>query len=307
MSKYRPNACIYKINSIIHIIIYICILFLSGILMYILSKKMFGLKEGMNSKWSSDTITNFPPAFAKYVYAAQSTLTPPQKSTLAQLQQMGGFLGAPLQNIGVPNSDADAYIKNGNWNYSNDEIKAITELAQQTNQTATPKLTSSQITGSVNFTQIMLPFKYYQYTTSINAAQSLTTPKTKCVNGSMMDTSGKTKISTEQIPKLIPGFKFIKNACDPCILTDTSNNDMSLNFTCPFSISDASINPILEYSWGIGPYAPSLMSIPSTSSISVPSFSMGNNSGNSGSSGSGGGETLGDRIKGAVTSIMNIF
>jgi hypothetical protein len=47
--------------------------------------------------------------------------------------------------------------------------------------------------------------------------------------------------------------------------------------------------------------------MPSTSSISVPSFSMGNNSGNSGSSGSGGGETLGDRIKGAVTSIMNIF
>ena len=123
----------------------------------------------------------------------------------------------------------------------------------------------------------------------------------------MMDTSGKTKISTEQIPKLIPGFKFIKNACDPCILADISNNDVTLNFTCPFSISDASINPVLEYSWGIGPYAPSPLSMPSTSSISMPSFSLGNSSDKTGTSGSDAGETLGDRIKGAVTSVMNIF
>jgi len=307
MSKYIPITYIYKINSIIHIIIYICILFLSGILMYILSKKMFGLKEGMTNKWSSNTITNFPPAFAKYVYAVQSTTTPPRNLTLAQLQETGGFFVSQLQSTGVPNSDADAYIKNGSWNYSNDEIKAITELFQQTNEKTTPKLTSTQITANVNFAQIIAPFKYWQTSAIAPAYQQLFTPKTKCVNGSMLDTLGKTKISTEQIPNLIPGFKFIKNACDPCILNIASNNEFSYNFTCPFSISDASINPVLEYSWGIGPYAPSLMSMPSTSDISVPSFSLGNSSDKTGTSGNDAGETLGDRIKGAIKSIMNIF
>ena len=66
-----------------------------------------------------------------------------------------------------------------------------------------------------------------------------------------------------------------------------------------------SINPVLEYSWGLGPYSktamPSMSSIPSASSFSF--GSSGDASGNSVPSS----DSLGDRIKGAVTSIMNIF
>ena len=307
MSKHKSNSI--KINPYINIIILICILSIGGLFIYILSKKFVQVKEGLTTKstaWSSDTIANFPNAWVKYSLAAQKTTTPPGTMTIAQLQSQVEGLYPIIRQFGVTDSEADAYIKNGTWNYSANEIKA---LSAANAQYITPKPTSKQISDYVNMSQIQYPFVLPQWRSSGASFQQLNTSKTQCtIDGHMTDPTGNTKILPAQIPKLIPGFKFINSPCDPCVLYDQSNNTMSQNFNCPFSVSDASINPILEYSWGIGPYSktamPSISSIPSMPSAS--SFSFGNSGDASGNSVPSS-NSLGDRIKGAVTSIMNIF
>jgi hypothetical protein len=263
------------------------------------------VKEGLATKstaWSSDTITNFPNAWAKYSLAAQKTTTPPGTMTITQLHSQIESQYPMFQQIGVTDSEADAYIKNGTWNYSANEIKALSAVPAPLGY----KPTSKQTSDTVNMAQVQSPFRIIQFWNSWGSAQQLKTSKTQCtIDGHMTDPTGNTKILPAQIPKLIPGFKFINSPCDPCVLFVQSNNTVSQNFTCPFSVSDASINPVLEYSWGIGPYSktamPSMSSIPSASSFSF--GSSGDASGNSVPSS----DSLGDRIKGAVTSIMNIF
>ena len=301
MSKHKSSSI--KINPYINIIILICILSIGGLFIYILSKKFVQVKEGLATKstaWSSDTITNFPNAWVKYSLAAQKTTTPPGTMTIAQLHSQIESQYPMFQQIGVTDSEADAYIKNGTWNYSANEIKALSAVPLGY------KPTSKQTSDTVNMAQVQTPFRIIQFWSSWGLTQQLKTSKTQCtIDGHMTDPTGNTKILPAQIPKLIPGFKFINSPCDPCVLFDQSNNTVSQNFTCPFSVSDASINPVLEYSWGIGPYSktamPSMSSIPSASSFSF--GSSGDASGNSVPSS----DSLGDRIKGAVTSIMNIF
>ena len=59
-------------------------------------------------------------------------------------------------------------------------------------------------------------------------------------------------ISYNSLPDMIPGFKFIKENCDPCVAL---NNPPS--YTCPFNLEvkdrPSGVNPIWEYLWGLNP------------------------------------------------------
>jgi hypothetical protein len=59
-------------------------------------------------------------------------------------------------------------------------------------------------------------------------------------------------ISYKSLPDMIPGFKFIKEKCDPCIAL---NNPPS--YTCPFNLEvkdrPSGVNPIWQYLWGLNP------------------------------------------------------
>lgn len=59
-------------------------------------------------------------------------------------------------------------------------------------------------------------------------------------------------ISYKSLPEMIPGFKFVKEKCDPCVAL---NNPPS--YTCPFDLQvkdrPSEINPIWQYLWGLNP------------------------------------------------------
>lgn len=59
-------------------------------------------------------------------------------------------------------------------------------------------------------------------------------------------------ISYKSLPEMIPGFKFIKDKCDPCV---AFNNPPS--YTCPFNLEvkdrPSGVNPIWQYLWGLNP------------------------------------------------------
>jgi len=54
----------------------------------------------------------------------------------------------------------------------------------------------------------------------------------------------------KELPSLLPGFSFIKGACDPCIALNNPPN-----YTCPFSMmredGNAIISPIWQVLWGV--------------------------------------------------------
>jgi hypothetical protein len=56
-------------------------------------------------------------------------------------------------------------------------------------------------------------------------------------NGYMNSTT--TTVKPEDIPKEMPGFSFVKGACNPCVA-------LSGDFSCPFSINDKGNDPISE-------------------------------------------------------------
>jgi hypothetical protein len=86
-------------------------------------------------------------------------------------------------------------------------------------------------------------------------------------------------ISYKSLPDMIPGFKFIKEKCDPCIAL---NNPPS--YTCPFNLEvkdrPSGVNPIWQYLWGLNPDP--LKSEPSLfeSNIDTPNSKTENNTNN---------------------------
>ena len=65
----------------------------------------------------------------------------------------------------------------------------------------------------------------------------------KCSPDSVIQ-KGSTEIKTEDIPKEIPGFSFVKGSCNPCIALDA-------DFSCPFRLGDDSISEPWQKLWNL--------------------------------------------------------
>jgi hypothetical protein len=65
----------------------------------------------------------------------------------------------------------------------------------------------------------------------------------KCSPDSVIQKGG-TEIKTEDIPKEIPGFSFVKGSCNPCIALDA-------DFSCPFRLGDDSISEPWQKLWNL--------------------------------------------------------
>ena len=65
----------------------------------------------------------------------------------------------------------------------------------------------------------------------------------KCSPDSVMQKGG-TGIKSEDIPKEIPGFSFVKGSCNPCVALDA-------DFSCPFRIEDDSISEPWNKLWNL--------------------------------------------------------
>jgi hypothetical protein len=66
------------------------------------------------------------------------------------------------------------------------------------------------------------------------------------INGSMIQNTS--EVSDEDIPNLVPGFKFLKEPCNPCVAL----NDPA-NYSCPFSLNvgdGGEVSAIWQNLWG---------------------------------------------------------
>ena len=77
-------------------------------------------------------------------------------------------------------------------------------------------------------------------------------------------------VPNDQLTSLIPGFTFINGSCNPCELDNSPSN-----YSCPYSLSDSSgnnvpPNPMMEYSWKLGPFAPASVMGPVTGPVTGP-------------------------------------
>ena len=50
-------------------------------------------------------------------------------------------------------------------------------------------------------------------------------------------------VDYNQLPKLVKGFKFIKQPCDPCVALNSP-----ADYTCPFSIKKKG-HPLISFAW----------------------------------------------------------
>jgi len=261
------------------------------------------VREGMTNTWSADTIKNFPPAWAKYVYTAQKSATPSIPELQSQITQLMNGMIVPFAS----DAEAQQYISSGNWGYTTDQIKAVTLTINQRNAAANPPLTSEQINTQINQLQAGYPFGVVQYYWGNMPAMFSLNASTRgyggCVANSTgdysfmkLDSAGQPTIpiSNDQLPGLIPGFKFINSPCNICEL---GNNPP--NYSCPFSSSDSSgntipMNAIMEYSWKVGQFSPAKVSVPTQIPTQIPNSSI--TAPNSGSS-------ITDKLKNALSAL----
>jgi len=245
------------------------LLFLGVVIFFIyIFSPIVSFREGMTNTWSADTIKNFPPAWAKNVYAAEQTSTPPGTQSIAQLQQSATQMMSGFFMPFATDAEAQQYISTGTWSWTPDQIKAMTLTANQQNATAKPPQTSDKINAAVAGMQKMYPFGIMQYGWGMRTLIEFTMTARGyggCVadsagNYSFMkqDASGNLTIPipNDQLTSLIPGFTFINGSCNPCELSNSPSN-----YSCPYSLSDSSgnnvpPNPMMEYSWKLGPFAP---------------------------------------------------
>jgi hypothetical protein len=250
------------------------LLFLCVVIFFIyIFSPVASFREGMTNTWSADTIKNFPPAWAKIAYAAEQVATPPGTQSITQLQQSTTQV---MNSSFIPfatDAEAQQYISTGTWSWTPDQIKAATLYLNQQNATAKPPQTSDNINATVAGFQTMYPFGTIQYilgtARTINVFSMTARGYGGCVadsagNYSFMkqDASGNPTIPVpnDQLTSLIPGFTFINGSCNPCELTNNPPN-----YSCPYSLSDSSGNnvppdPLMEYSWKLGPFAPASVS-----------------------------------------------
>jgi hypothetical protein len=67
------------------------------------------------------------------------------------------------------------------------------------------------------------------------------------INGTM--TQNFAPVSNADIPKLVPGFKFLKGVCNPCVALDDP-----ANYSCPFSLNvgdGGGVSAIWKNLWGL--------------------------------------------------------
>jgi hypothetical protein len=277
------------------------LLFLGVVIFFIYLFSPF--REGMTNTWSADTIKNFPPAWAKYMYAAQKSATPSVTELQSQGTQLMNGMILPLTS----DAEAQQYISSGNWGYTTDQIKALTLAINQRNAAANPPQTSEQINTQINQIQVSYPFGLIQFfwgnMPTMYSLNAYTRGYGGCLANSTgdysfmkLDASGNPTIpvSNDQLPGLLPGFKFINSPCNICEL---GNNPP--NYSCPFSLSDSSgntipITPVMEYSWKVGQFAPAPVSVPTQIPTQMPNSSI--TAPNSGSS-------ITDKLKNALSAL----
>jgi hypothetical protein len=66
-------------------------------------------------------------------------------------------------------------------------------------------------------------------------------------NGTM--DSSVTTVKPNDIPKVMPGFSFVKASCDPCVALNTP-----VDFSCPFKLNvkgDTTVSPVWQTLWGL--------------------------------------------------------
>ena len=206
------------------------------------------------------------------------TLTPVtySQSTLTQIQNDPSFNGMAnatnLQHMGVPEEDVQTRLNTGSWPWSTSFTEIMTDYVQNHPQ---PNVTTEQ---GIKQAKTLYPEQLLVTLYSSGSAgdlryagQNAKPNPLKCkldasnnVVGSgmyLLDTSGNeiSSVDNSQLPKLIPGFQFLNEVCNPCDI-------LAGNFDCPFALpadntghNNSSLlpspYPIMDWIWGIGKYS----------------------------------------------------
>jgi len=155
-----------------------------------------------------------------------------------------------LQQIGVPESDVENYIKTGTWTWSNGFMNAMKQT-----ELNVPNMDETSVTTALTNAQKSIPEQWYiaiygnMYGTNLNnngkkynIGCNIDSTTKKSTGDSMytLDASGNvttTTVDNSQLPTLMPGFTFIDSPCNPC-------NVVNGNFSCAFANPDDQNQPI---------------------------------------------------------------
>jgi hypothetical protein len=274
------------IKSIYLPVVIVIILF--GIILYYLFNRKPYLEGFESQTWSTSTRD----AFKKYLLSTNPSWNEDLLNSRCDMYS---------KDFGATDKDALYFIANKKWPLTETEKKIFFDIMKNI---PGPKKTDAEIQKHIEDFQKMFPFGM----AILGATQEITQAfNNEATNNKLMckysgdrrnntyisegvfnmDAGNKptTHIKNEDIPKVLPGFKFLQQPCNPCGMRDTFSS-------CAYSIvsKNPGVNkrlstsqPILEYAWNTGPYTPSISSktgssVPGSVPSAVPGSSLlGNN------------------------------
>jgi hypothetical protein len=250
----------------------VIVIILFGIILYYLFNRKLYLEGFGPQTWSTSTRD----AFKKNLLSKTPTITE---------ERLNSICDQYSKDFGVTDKDALYFIANKIWPWTETEKKLMFDNIKKQSG---PGKTDAEIEKNIEDVQKNFPFGMAVLGSmgGLNNAlgQELLDNKLMCkYSGDRQkntyisegvfnrDTGNNptTHVKNEDIPKILPGFKFLQQPCNPCGIQDTFSS-------CAYSIVSKNPNvnkrlndgqPILDYAWNTGPYTPA---ISSTTGSSVP-------------------------------------
>jgi hypothetical protein len=143
----------------------------------------------------------------------------------------------------VTSQEVEDYLKTGYWNWDDtlkklylDKVKSSTLV----NIVPEQSLDYAMRMYSPDAVKQLLAWNYKEGEFLLYGANDVNKNIIKCSsdeNSFLIDNSGK-KINNEDIPKLIPGFSFINESCNPCVAFDNSVCKFKLNVNGDNTVSE---------------------------------------------------------------------
>jgi hypothetical protein len=234
------------------LIVFFGIILISGILYFYSMPIMEGYASYSGPQtWNQSTISSVTTQLLKVPNSTSASVA----NTIQQ-----------YQNWGVTDSQASAYAQSGSWDWDPAFTSAVNNFYIN-NPSVIPsgKTTAQVITqGQSQYPQEWIT-DMEAYETQNALTQAFTPAKIGCnvdASGNLTGTSPfqldaqgnltTTVVANADLPTLIPGFSFLSDVCNPCVIMSNATN----KYSCPIALPDVNKqplmpNPFMNYLWGI--------------------------------------------------------